>query len=404
MDTSLLERLKMTNFLQNYQDVDKARNCAEKQLSQYVSFIVLYYLKVYLLIPHSRLLSSRHDVICKSSNERSYFLTDSLWNLELYAAILQYAQTANKSIAARVLNLPRELRDAIYTYLWEPDGSCDPTRDLLYWWEHFDEPWIIKGIALSNSSLPSSMANLRPPHFTDQAFVSKAFAIEVLKRFQDTIGKDMRLKDNRMPIAEFSIIDSSLEAFVRKDVFGIGKTIEELVRNLDLQVDFQCDALEYDDELQPNQTKRLAVQEYLDELENGVSALLGLPYTERMILYDLHSRHVVNRPRTVTLVIRQECAVNIENNLVTVLRLVLRAYKALKTKGFTVKIRYRSEEIGLNVTLEDDVLAWTDKDWQTNLKEKNLSRVDPAEWDLERQTLVWARVRENLYNEDGDNQ
>lgn len=312
---------------------------------------------------------------------------------DMERAFIDYTEAANKSITSRILNLPRELRDTIYNYLWEPDSRCDPNRDLLYWWEHFDELWIGKDSMSRDSSLPVIITSLRPPHFVDHAFVGKPFAVEVLKWFKDSIGKDLRPQGTQNPVAECLLLDASMEAFVNKDVFGVGMTVDELTRNLDLNIDFQCDALESED----NDAECLTLQNYLCALDKGVSALLNMPYTQRMIIYDQTRRNVIVRPRIVTLAVRQECFTSIQATLVPILKLVLRAYKGLKTKGFTVKVRYHSEELGLKVTFDDTTLSWTEDDWRENLQEKNVSRVERAEVDVEKQALAWTTIKEELF-------
>ena len=353
-----------------------------------------------------RLLADRRNAISRFSKEGSY--SDALkmyhfWAEKVCAAVINYAYVANPAIVVRVLNLPRELRDTIYMYLWEPDARSDPNRDLLYWWEHFDEPWMLQGVDLCNSPCAANMTDLRPPHFIDQAFVSQKFAREVLKRFKDTIGKDLRpLANQRNPVSEFQVIDASIDAFVKKDVLGVGITMEELVRNLNLRIDFQCDALGNDEDVDIESpfagTREIKRQKYLAELNKGVAALLGIPYTERIINHDEHSKRLPTQPRTVTLVIRQESATDIQDSLMPILKLVCCAYKGLREKGFTVKIQYHSDEIGLKVIFEEDVWAWTDKDWRMNLKDKNVSKVEPEERNLEKSSEVWGYIRTALFN------
>ena len=352
-----------------------------------------------------RLLVERKSAISRFSKKGSY--SDALqvyhfWAEKLCVAVIDYAYAANPAIVARVLNLPRELRDTIYLYLWEPDAQSDPNRDLLYWWEHFDEPWMLQGVDLCNSACSANMTNLRPPHFVDQAFVSQKFATEVLKRFKDSIGKDLRpLANQKSPVREFHMLDASVEAFVQKDVLGVGKTMEELVRNLNLRIDFQCDALEDDDAVDdgspPTATNEVERRKYLAELHEGVAALVAIPYNERTVIHDGHSKRLQTLPRTVTLVIRQESAINTQDSLMPILNLVRRAYKGLRGKGFTVKIQYHSDEIGLKVVFEDDAWAWTDDDWRVNSRDKNISKVEPEDRNQEKLAEVWGCLRKVLF-------
>ncbi|CAG5156756.1 uncharacterized protein ALTATR162_LOCUS4551 [Alternaria atra] len=122
----------------------------------------------------------------------------------LLAAVQSYTHDANMAIIARVLQLPQELRDNIYMYLWGTDEEHDPSRSLLYWWDSFDEPWFSKDDDLCKSRwLKTVSMNLRPPHFIDKSFVGPVFAKEALKRFKDTVGKDLRPIGEKNPVAEY---------------------------------------------------------------------------------------------------------------------------------------------------------------------------------------------------------
>lgn len=249
---------------------------------------------------------------------------------------------------------------------------------------------------------PSSGTDLKPPHFVDKAFVGKEFAAEVLIRLQDIVGKDIRSRSDRNPVAEFSLIDVSLESFVEKDVFGVGKTMEELVRNLDLRINIQCDVLDECNELDEEDGDKACAQglartNHLAVLENGVMSLSKIPYTERIIIHDAGSKQLKIRPRIIYLIIRQEIATRVQDSLVPILTLVARAHGFLEKKGFTVKIQYRSEEVGLNVLFEEDVWIWTERDWRANLKEKNLHYVETTERELQKQKEVWQLLAKVLF-------
>ena len=320
------------------------------------------------------------------------------WADKLLAATLDHTHAANMAVVARVLELPRELRDNVYANLWDAEKEYDPNRDLLYWWESFNEPWF--EIYEEISSLPRlkmRATGLRPPHFVDKAFVGPKFAQEALKRFQDLIGKDLRPFRDRNPVAECGLIDVSMEDFAKKDVFGVGVTMEKLVHNLDLQVNFQCDDLASDDiaDLQ---------DEYLAEVDSNVTTLISIPFTERIITHNENSRYLQTRPRIVTLAVRQEYGFSDRSNLQTILKLVARAYHGLRNKGFTVKVQYYSEEIGLKVLFEDDVWGWTSEDWTANLEQKNSLSEYHAEHALvahTHQESVWKDIKDYLFQSHG---
>jgi hypothetical protein len=323
------------------------------------------------------------------------------------------------AIVARILNLPRELRDSIYIRLFDVTEDYDPNRDLLYWWECFEEPWLPTSEDLCVSPWrPKNMTGLRPPHFVDQAFVGRQFAREVLLRFKDFIGKDLRLDGNKSPVAEFALIDESIKDFVETDAFGVGITMQELVQNLDLRINFQCDSVDTDELgetpsnvveglhykvdptiLAPNSGRGSHAEQHLANLERGVEALSCMTHSNRLIIRDDHSKHIVSRPRIITLVIRQEC--RSQEALFAILKLVMRAYHSQREKGCTLKVQYHSEEIGMKILFEDDVWTWTEKDWSTKLKDKNTSNVVDVSTDHSaQQALVWRQFKNTLFAKD----
>jgi hypothetical protein len=95
----------------------------------------------------------------------------NFWADKLLTATLGHTHAANMAVVARVLELPRELRDNVYAHLWDVEKDHDPNRDLLYWWESFDEPWFEKDDKISSlPRLKMPATGLRPPHFVAQAF------------------------------------------------------------------------------------------------------------------------------------------------------------------------------------------------------------------------------------------
>ena len=125
------------------------------------------------------------------------------WADELHAAILRYTCATNMVVVGRVLKLPRELRDTVYMHLWNFEEDKDPNRNLLYWWDSFDEPWFKKDDDVSKSPWLKGFGRyLRPPHFVDKAFVGEQFAKEVLMQFRDGVGRDLRPTGERNPVAE----------------------------------------------------------------------------------------------------------------------------------------------------------------------------------------------------------
>lgn len=328
----------------------------------------------------------------------------------LHAAIIRYTNAANMDVVARVLNLPRELRDNIYTQLWQPDEKHDPTRSVICWWELFHEPWFsVDHDPDTPAGLSMLYMNLRPPHFIDKTFVGLVFAKEALKLFRDVVGKDLRPIDDKDPVAECLLLDTSVADFVRRDAFGAGFTMEELARNLDLRVTFQCDALTDSEfsEIQESKThdqgSRTADataytrEDYLSEINDGVTALLDISHTERVTTHNEHRRHMQTRARVVTLAIRQEEDLGPGwDHGSLFLKLVARTYHGLRAKGFVVKVEYHSEEVDLKVLFEDDVWTWTEDEWEINLFRKNMISYVQTSGNSS-QRYVWAQLRDHLF-------
>ena len=324
----------------------------------------------------------------------------------MLAAVLNYTHDANMEIVTRVLQLPQELRDDIYMHLWGLNDKHDPSRSLLYWWDSFDEPWFSRDDDPNKLRwLRTPLMTLRPPHFIDKCFVGPVFAKEALKQLKDSVGKDLRPIGERNPVAECGLLDASMDDFVEKDVFGVGITVEELVRNLDLRVNFQCDALTDNEfaEIQKSKTHdrgslgtgatTYTRDDYLRDLGDGVAALLNIPHTERVTTHNEHGRHLNTRARVITLAIRQEDDF-IWRDHSAILKLVARAYHGLRAKGFAVKVQYYSEEIELKLLFEDDVWEWTSDDWDRNLIWKNTFGIGSG---TSPQRYVWAQLQEHLF-------
>jgi hypothetical protein len=312
-----------------------------------------------------RTIIDRREAISTNRSPSKFPELHLLWADRLIAAILRYTYAANMAVVARVLELPRELRDNVYSHLWDVEEDHDPNRDLIYWWDSFEERWFDRTITIRNSPRLSMPAlGLRPPHFVDKALVGASFAREVLERFKDTVGKDLRPVGKRNPVAECGLIDMDVEDFVKKDVFGVGITVEELARNMDLTINFQCDALT-SIEVADCQDR------CLENLGDNVTALISIPYTDRIITHKENSRQLQTRPKIITLTIRQESGFTDRDDIRSILKLVARAYNGLREKGLTVKVQYYSIEIGLKMLFEDDVWGWTDEDWTLNLEKKN---------------------------------
>ncbi|KAI8936429.1 hypothetical protein NX059_006837 [Plenodomus lindquistii] len=78
------------------------------------------------------------------------------------------------------------------------------------------------------------------------------------------------------------------------------------------------------------------------------------------------------------------------------LDIVARAYHGLRANGFATRLQYRSEEIGLDGSFPDDAWKWTLEEWETNMREKNVSKVENRNEYRIRQAMVWRDIREHF--------
>lgn len=227
----------------------------------------------------------------------------------------------------------------------------------------------------------------------------------MLTRFAAVAGTDLRQHQKTLPVAEVAITDESIWDFVSKDTFGIGITMAQLAQNLDLRINFQCDALIKKDNSSGSRVHKdenaffpsQVSESQLAQIEQGVSALLAMPFSSRLMTHDGHSKRIHSRPRIIVLVIRQEDGVWIAGNLEECLKRIGRAYHGLRSKGFTMIVQYLSEEIGFNVSVEEDAWSWTHAGWETKLWEKNSSKVGPQDGFGEQQAKVWNGIRTYLF-------
>lgn len=334
-----------------------------------------------------------------------------IWASKLHAAILKYARAANATIIARISGLPRELRDSIYICLFDISEGQDPSRDLLYWWECFDQPWFQLGGEIRASPwLTTDVTGIRPPHFVDPNFMGEKGVREILEAFRAVLGKDMRPNGDKNAIAEFALMDESANDFVEKDVFGVGITMQTITDNLDLCVNFQCDSIDYEQDdislvdflsggsetirssTENNSTREHArIRQQRVTLRSGITALCTIPSSSRTVVVPRR----VNRPRVMTIVIRQECSSY--RALVAILALVHSLYYSLKEKGFVLKVRYLSEEIGLKLLFEEDVCDWSSENWLTNFTTWNTSRVIQSTENVPQQRLVWSLFENMMF-------
>ncbi|EOA82133.1 hypothetical protein ACJQWK_05382 [Exserohilum turcicum] len=368
---------------------DHAQEHAEQQLVQTILERKHALSRLKPETPHSEVLSCHHD-----------------WADKLHAAILNYMRDANTALIARILKLPRELRDAIYMYLWDFEPDNDPNAALLEHWGAFDDAWFYKSEDVSNSPwLDSPKTIERPPYFVDKAFMGPVAAREILECFRDVVGRDQRPDDSgNLPDDQCTINDLSILDFVTKDVFGVGMTMEELTRNLNISIQFNADYMFEPESLEEMQNSMASTRgsnigkrsEFYAKLNGYATAFIGIPATNRIITADEITSDLYVGPRLVTLEIFDESDCS-DSALPDISSLVVRMYKGLRANGFEVNIRCLCDFIQLNVQFEDDVWGWTDADWENKLPGKGWFADYLEDSVIETRTRVWLQLREYLF-------
>lgn len=155
--------------------------------------------------------------------------------LELDTAILRHSKAACEELSARVLQLPRELRDDIYFHLWgfpfyhEYDAEATFGKTL-----NSFGPTLVK-LALpcteARQSIPTCACLRKVPRFLDPGLVGRQFALEALEMYQKQTGTRTRYH------ARYLVHWSDMEAFATRDVLHLGLTLHEVLTNHHLTID-----------------------------------------------------------------------------------------------------------------------------------------------------------------------
>lgn len=238
-----------------------------------------------------------------------------------------FAKTPNLELAARVLALPREIRDIIYDNLWNRDPP--PFYEML--WPENGYSWGKK----CPGPPCDCMKNL--PHFVNCNFMGKQFAREVLESFQAVAGG--YIMDFRVPANE-------LGDFIGSDAFHVGITPEELFREVFLEI--MLGNFVYGD----GKVYALVESQITTKLKEVAKLLLSIPYApEREITFNI--THALER--TV--------------NLRDVLRILKPAFQGLKEKEFEVKLHYICYNADIDWKFGRDTWEWSAENWQDNLED-----------------------------------
>lgn len=269
---------------------------------------------------------------------------DNSRTLKLYSALLGYSRVATRSLIARILHFPRELRNAIYDALLEVANNRDPRLDLVYYWRYFHDPWL-------------ASVYFGVTHFFHHEFVGHFFANELLERFRDTVGEHFASKGYDHAQRNPNVNLAHLATFMDKDYFGIGKSMEELSRSLDLTIEIGYNHIEHDYMSWP----RYEIMN-ISELSKTISPLLKIPAVRRGNVFgEAHAGAAYANARRINLRIYDNFDEEPEvEYLKPIVRLVVRLCRRLREKGFLATFQYRNDaqEIGLTYEAEDRQVDW----------------------------------------------
>jgi hypothetical protein len=243
---------------------------------------------------------------------------------------LAEAQRGCLEIAAKLLRLPRELRDMIYIQLFNeyPPPFYDMTRPIS---EH---QWPVKC-----TGPPCNCLRLHP-HYIDLNFMGRQVAREVLEVFK--------------PIAtgyhyEINILHDEVEDFVTDDAYHVGITREELFRGMDLNIEFWLVLFDKDTEWLKNKDKVDA------RIATALKSLMKIPFKE---------------PQTITFDIGCVSLDEHPINLDYILKAISPAFHGLREKGFSMRLRYEHVELMIEWEFGVAVLDWSAEEWLSNLRQR----------------------------------
>ena len=297
---------------------------------------------------HLSLLASSNDAKAASS--------------EFEKAVVRQSKASCLVISTKLTQLPRELRDIIYSHVLE----MQPYDSLL---AHFFPKKLIPPPPCCNSR-SSTVSTICPcstglKHFLNPEFLGKNHTLEILDVFKTYI----RSKNGRRYGAEYSLHRSEFAPFAERELFHLGTTLHELCEDMRLIVRLNF----ADTRTEERYTERLEIglsNATDDEMKRAVQALSALRS---------------GKPRRITFAFSDETLDGPPKNMNHVLRTLGVPFRELKSSGFDVRLTYNSGDRGLPLDVfgqwnlvsnfwSDHFLEpwqWTLKDWSVNFTMTN---------------------------------
>lgn len=230
------------------------------------------------------------------------------------------AKTTYLTLAMHILRLPREVRDMIYTQVF--NRAPPPFFDVL--WPEHGHVW------QRGCPGPPCTCLQHLPHFIDANYMGRQVAREMLETCK-TVGAEY--------LMDYTIRGGELEAFVEEDVFHVGMTRAELFKDLDLVVEFGEFMYGEQEATDGSDT----------QLGSAVSILLDMPFEQpRKITFDVKHKRTQHA------------------HISHALHVLGPAFRGMREKGFDVRLSYVNYELGLAWDFGAKAWEWTAKEWLTN--------------------------------------
>lgn len=236
---------------------------------------------------------------------------------EFEEAVVRQSKASCLEISAKLTQLPRELRDIIYSYVLE-EQPCD--RPLAHF---FPEDLVPPPSCCS----PSTLSSICPcstglAHFLNPEVLGKTTTLEILDAFKT----DIRAKQGRRYGPEYSLHWSELAPFANRELFHLGTTLHDLCEDMRLSVRLNF----ADTRTEKRYTERLEIGLSTatdDKLQSAVQALSTLRS---------------GKPRQITFAFSDEALQEPPKNMDHVFRALGVPFRELKSSGFDVRLTCNS--------------------------------------------------------------
>lgn len=265
----------------------------------------------------------------------------------LSEAALNYSQAYHRVFAVRLLQLPRELRDMIYTHLWTSPWPLHIRSYGMYWGPR--HTWT------SNCAGPPCTCLRSLPPMVDLNFVGGQVAYECLQSFATLPRAAVRqLVFESSLYTRSVVVRGDVEAFVAGDPFHVGLWPWDVFKKWDLRIKL-AGCLYTDEKAWDAVTDQVS-----SRLDAGIDALLFAPPVEsrRDIVFEIEDES-------------GSIAVNIQH----VLGIIRRGYRGLRSKGFDVRLEYHNSALFVEWDLGEEVLDRAPGEWSANMHGEN-RRID----------------------------